>query len=77
MLAKINPAVEAIQEPSDPDQRNSSNITFVNDVAKKNVALTIDRIKAESPVLNEMLVNGEIEIVGGMYDIHSGEVTFY
>ena len=77
MLAKITPAVAAVSEPAAADQRNSGNITFVNEVAKKNVHLNIDRIKAESPVLAEMEKAGEITIVGGMYDINTGKVEFY
>jgi carbonic anhydrase len=77
MLAKIKPAVKAVSTPEDASLRNSSNIEFVNNVAAKNVHLTIDRIVNESEVLAEMQNNGEIKIVGGMYDIHSGAVTFY
>jgi carbonic anhydrase len=77
MLAKIKPAVKAVSTPEDASLRNSSNIQFVNNVAAKNVHLTIDRIVNESEVLAEMQNNGEIKIVGGMYDIHSGAVTFY
>jgi len=77
MLAKITPAVNAVAEPADASLRNSSNIEFVNDVAKKNVQLTIDRIIEESPVLAEMHTNGEIKIVGAMYNIHTGAVEFY
>ncbi len=77
MLSKIKPAVNAITEPQDQSLRNSGNIEFVNNVAEKNVHLTIDRIMAESSVLAEMVGNGEIKIVGGMYDIHTGAVNFY
>ena len=76
MLENIKPAVNAVTEPADASQRNSGNIDFVNSVAVKNVELTIDRIKAESDVLAEMERNGEIKIVGAMYDIHNGAVTF-
>lgn len=77
MLAKIKPAVKAVTEPKDPSIRNSKNIEFVNNVAVKNVLLTIDRIKEESDVLAEMEKKGEIKIVGAMYDINTGAVTFY
>ncbi|AWX44332.1 Carbonate dehydratase [Flagellimonas maritima] len=76
LLSKIKPAVDAISEPSDESQRNSKNIDFVNNVAEKNVKLTIDNIRRQSPVLNEMEENGEIIIVGGMYDISTGEVNY-
>ncbi|CAI8363621.1 MAG: Carbonic anhydrase 2 [Formosa sp. Hel3_A1_48] len=77
LINKIEPAVEAVTEPEDSSLRNSSNIDFVNEVAKKNVHMTIDNIRKSSPVLKDMEDAGEIEIVGGMYDIKTGEVTFY
>lgn len=77
MLGKIKPAVEAVTEPKDESLRNSSNIEFVNNVAEKNVQLTIDRILNESEVLADMHKNGEVMIVGAMYNIEDGAVTFF
>ncbi|MCL5246418.1 carbonic anhydrase family protein [Cellulophaga sp. 20_2_10] len=77
MLAKIKPAVNAVTEPKEEDLRNSKNLEFVDNVAAKNVLLTIDRIVAESEVLAEMQSKGEVKIVGAMYDINSGAVNFY
>ena len=75
MLDKIMPAVDGTST-NEGEERNSSNIDFVNRVAQKNVELTIEDIKAKSPVLKEMLDNGEIDIVGAMYDVKSGAVSF-
>lgn len=77
MLAKIKPAVKAVTEPSDLSLRNSSNSEFVDNVSAKNVQLTIERIMEESDVLAEMQKNGEIRILGAMYDINTGAVNFY
>jgi len=77
LISKIKPAVNAVSEPSDIAMRNSKNINFVNAVAVKNVELTMENIRSNSPVLKEMEDNGEISIVGGMYDINNGIVTFY
>ena len=77
MLDKIKPAVNAVTTPEDSSLRNSSNIEFVNNVAEKNVSLTIERIVNESEVLAEMQSNGEIKIIGAMYDINTGAVNFY
>ena len=76
MLDNIAPAVDAIVEPTAAAERTSANIDFVNAVGTKNVELTIDRIRKESPVLAEMEQAGEIQIVGGMYDIATGKVNF-
>lgn len=76
LLDKIKPAVKAVTEPSDASLRNSKNIDFVNEVAVKNVHMTIENTRNMSPVLKEMEDNGEIKIVGAMYDINNGKVTF-
>jgi carbonic anhydrase len=77
LINKIEPAVAAVKEPVDESLRNSGNLEFVDKVAKKNVEITIENIRARSRVLAEMEENGEIMIVGAMYDISSGAVEFY
>lgn len=74
MLDNLMPAVEAVAAPA--RERNSQNAEFVQQVADKNVELTIESIKDQSPVLNELFENGEIAIVGAMYDVETGKVTF-
>ncbi|QCE41339.1 carbonic anhydrase family protein [Psychroserpens sp. NJDZ02] len=77
LIQKITPAVNAVSEPKDESLRTSKNLAFVDEVSKKNVELTMDRIHAESPILTEMEKSGEIKIVGAMYDINTGAVSFY
>jgi len=77
LLEKLKPAVEAVSEPADTNKRNSANIDFVNNVAEKNVFMTIDNIRERSAVLKDMEAQGEIKIIGAMYDIKDGSVTFY
>ena len=74
-LANINPAVEAVKGDYTP--RSSKNTKFVNAVAEMNVQLTIKKLRDRSVVLRKMLDNGEIGLIGAMYDISSGKVTFY
>ena len=76
MLSKLKPAVEAIPVTAG-EARNSQNAAFVQQVAEKNVELTIEAIKQRSPVLNQMLEDGEVEIAGAMYDVETGVVTFF
>jgi carbonic anhydrase len=77
LINKIEPAVEAVTEPKDENLRNSKNIEFVNNVAIKNVEMTIENIRKKSPVLADMERDEDIKIVGGMYDINDGKVTFF
>ncbi len=73
-LSNLRPAVDAITDIK--EERNSSNPLFVQKVADKNVELTLDKIKNDSPVLRQMIEDGEIVLVGAMYDVATGKVTF-
>lgn len=75
MLAKIQPAIDAVTDIT--EDRNSSNAPYVQKVSDKNVAMAVENIRANSPVLKEMEDNGEIAIVGAMYDIADGSVSWY
>jgi carbonic anhydrase len=75
LLTKIKPAIDAV--PADVQPRTTKNDTFVNDVAAANVKLVLQQIRERSPILREMLDHGQIEMVGGMYDLATGEVKFY
>jgi len=76
LISKIKPAVKAVTTPEEPHLRNSSNLDFVNSVAKKNISMTLDNIRDQSSVLRDMEVEGSIKIVGAMYDINTGLITF-
>ncbi|EIC28153.1 MULTISPECIES: carbonic anhydrase family protein [Methylomicrobium] len=75
LLAKLQPAV--YQEKTETANRNSDNGGFVEKVAVINVRRTVHAIMERSPILKEMIQNGEIGIVGGMYEVGSGTVDFY
>ena len=77
LLSKIQPAVEAVKTPSQSSERTSGNITFVNEVATKNVELTLKNIRTKSSVLKEMEDKQEIKLIGGMYNISTGRVEFF
>jgi len=74
-LANINPAVNAVQGDYKP--RSSKNPDFVQAVAEKNVHLTMQKLRDRSIVLREMIDSGEVGLVGAMYDVASGQVSFY
>ncbi|MFD0799141.1 carbonic anhydrase family protein [Maribacter chungangensis] len=77
LINKLEPAVAAVKEPKDEKVRNSKNLEFVDKVSEKNVHLTIENIRERSRILFDMEQNGEIKIIGAMYDITTGKVNFY
>ena len=75
LISKIKPAVE--QESITAENRNSSNGVFVENVAELNVSLSVKNILLKSPIIADMVNNGDIGIVGGIHDITTGEVKFF
>ena len=73
MLSKIRPAIEKVTYEGD---RTSGNPEFVHQVCESNVKNTIEQIRQNSPILKEMEDSGQIKIVGAVYDMDTGEVTF-
>ena len=69
LLDKIQPAVSAVDEEMSDAK--------VEKVAAVNVKLSIERIRKESSILAELEKEGAIEIVGAMYNVSDGTVTFY
>ena len=73
LLDKIQPAVASTlslpegQKPTDAQ---------VDAVAVANVKLVMKQINDRSPLLAEMAKQGQIKIVGGMYDLDTGVVKF-
>ena len=74
LFEKIKPAIEA--EYATRSDRNSKNALYVKNVTRLNVHHNIFHIAEKSEVLAEMINNGEVGIIGGMYDIKTGEVKF-
>jgi carbonic anhydrase len=75
LISKIKPAVDL--ETTTTDNRNSSNANFVENVAELNVSLSVNNILLKSPIIAEMVKNGEITIVGAIHNISSGKVKFF
>ncbi len=75
LLSKIHPAID--QERTTQDNRTSKNPGFVQNVADINVKRSVREILQRSPILRQMVDDGEIGICGGMYDVASGKVNFY
>ena len=74
MLENIKPAVDALADF--PGEQSSSNPDFVHEVAVKNIQLSIEDIRDRSSVLRELEEQGDLTIVGAIYNMHTGVVEF-
>lgn len=75
LLHKIQPAI--LDETATKENRTGTNDVFVKNVTTINVHHTIDKIRLESPIIADLEQEKKIIIAGGLYDVESGEVTFF
>ena len=75
LLSKIKPAID--METGTKIDRTGDNIKFVDNVSENNVHLNMEQIRQRSPLLRNLEKDGKILIIGGFYDIETGEVSFY
>ena len=70
LVAKIQPAIAASGSGTSKDH------AYVDKVGEENVRLAMKEIREKSPVVKELLDSGAVRMVGGMYDLETGAVTF-
>jgi carbonic anhydrase len=73
-LSNLTPALYAVRNVDGP--RNAGNKKFVDAVAQANVELNVQALVDRSFVLRELVEAGRLKIVGGIYDLQSGRVSF-
>ena len=68
LVELIEPAWAAAREAgeSEPDA-----------VARRNVRLQVEELKARGPILSQHAASGQLEVVGALYDLATGEVEFF
>jgi carbonic anhydrase len=75
LLDNFDSALERADEATD-GETNSKNAAYVDAAIEENVRQTIADILDRSDVISEMVDNGEVMVVGGIYDLASGKVTW-
>ena len=74
LLNKIGPAVHEVECAGGTDLAAAD---FVERVALENTRQQMRAILERSPILEHLFKEGRIGIVGGMYSVETGEVTFF
>lgn len=75
LLHQIKPAID--QEATTRVNRDGRNRAFVDNVSRIHVRLMMQRIREQSVLLNQLVDEGRIMLAGALYDIDSGEVSFF
>jgi carbonic anhydrase len=75
IFKNIQPAIEL--ETYTKEYRNGENPKFINNVAHLNVQHQIQFMLETSPLIKDLYQSKKVGIVGGLYDLGTGEVDFY
>src|SRR6186713_612147 len=74
LLNKITPSVYA--ESTIKHNRTSDNPAFVEAVTHIHTERSVQAIMEQSHILRDMILSGEIGIIGALYDVETGVVNF-
>jgi carbonic anhydrase len=77
LLSKIQPSIYEERSFKNIEDRNSSNSAFVEKVATINVKRTLNSILERSNIIDHLVEEKKLGIVGAMYDVDTGKVEFY
>jgi carbonic anhydrase len=75
LLGKLQPAIDKVRQAGSDYPSISED--FIDQVSIRNVEIVLRQIRKSSNILTEMEANGTIRIVGGLYNIETGEVSFF
>jgi carbonic anhydrase len=74
LVAKIKPWVD---EVAHGEAHTSQNHALVDRAAEANVHHVTSELLDKSPLMQQLVARKKLEVVGAMYDLHTGKVTFY
>jgi carbonic anhydrase len=67
LVGSIRPAVEAAKQKSPAD--------LLQEATAENVRSNVERLSTADPIMSEMVRQGKVKVVGGVYDIATGKVN--
>lgn len=66
LLNQIKPAITV--------DSNGNKIRTAKNTGRRNVQLTMEQIHQKSPVMNELMKEGKLKMIGALYDVTSGKI---
>lgn len=72
LLEKIEPAIHLVKQHN--HNQHETDTAFINAVTEVNVDLVINNILQKSPIINELVKQKKVGIIGGIYNADNGQV---
>lgn len=71
---KIKGAMSRVNKMFGP--QDTRNPEYYNALVEANVKNSMDAIRSDSPILNQLISEGKIQLVGAVYDMKTGKVNY-
>jgi carbonic anhydrase len=75
LLDEFDLALSRADEATD-GEADSSNDAFIDAAIEENVRITMKDLVGRSPIIAELVEQGEVGIAGGVYDLATGRVRW-
>ncbi|MDA7977733.1 MAG: bifunctional SulP family inorganic anion transporter/carbonic anhydrase [Pirellulales bacterium] len=77
VIHEIQASIDGAECHSAMQGSKNEQAEFVNGVATNNVQHVVDSILEQSSTIKQMTEEGEVAVVGGMYDVSTGKIDFF
>ncbi|MBL9129787.1 MAG: carbonic anhydrase, partial [Verrucomicrobiaceae bacterium] len=77
LITEIQQAIDPRTLKQPAQWQPGEKAAYSNEVARRNVIRTIHIIRERSATLDKLVREGKIAIVGGLYDVGTGQVSFF
>lgn len=77
LISEIQLSIDPAKVKHPDAWESGEKAAFANEVSRRNVLRTMSMIRERSSTLDKLVIEGRIAIVGCLYDIRTGEVSFF
>jgi carbonic anhydrase/SulP family sulfate permease len=77
LITEIQTAVDVTKLKGHELRSPAEKAAFANEVSRQNVLRTIRKIRERSSTLDALVRDGKLAIVGALYDVKTGQVSFF
>jgi carbonic anhydrase/SulP family sulfate permease len=77
LIAEIQKSIDLKEIKNFQSSSSNEKEDYLNKLTYKNVLHSIKQIRTDSPILKELELEKKISIVGAIYNVSNGEVTFF
>jgi len=77
LITEIQQSVDVTTLKAPDAWKAGEKAAYANEVSRRNIVRTMTKIRERSSTIDTLVTEGRIAIVGALYDVNSGEVSFF